>query len=126
MTAIWSAVKRQSQGSLTSAIRSGQHSRNWFTGSAPEYRWKTSSAPQGAAVTVRILLPILHGQLIVVPLHPLDEITLAQAIEERKLHRDDLIAQLRQVSVPQPASCRYSPWAAKGDHSTSASVDQPS
>jgi hypothetical protein len=38
MTAIWSAVKRQSQGSLTSAIRSGQHSRNWFTGSAPEYR----------------------------------------------------------------------------------------
>ena len=31
----------------------GQHSRNWFTGSAPEYRWKTSSAPQGAAVTVR-------------------------------------------------------------------------
>ena len=53
MTAIWSAVKLQSQGSLTSAIRSGQHSRNWFTGSAPEYRWKTSYAPQGAAVTVR-------------------------------------------------------------------------
>ena len=53
MTAIWSAVKRQSQGSLTSAIRSGQHSRNWFTGSAPEYRWKTTSAHQGAAVPVR-------------------------------------------------------------------------
>ena len=78
------------------------------------YRWKTSSAPQGAAVTVRYSLPILHGQLIVVPLHPLDEITLAQAIEERKLHRDDLIAQLRQVSVPSRASCRYSPVGGQG------------
>ena len=53
MTAIWSAVRSQSQGRLTSAIRSGQHSRNWFTGSPLEYRWRTSSAPQGAGATVR-------------------------------------------------------------------------
>ncbi|CAN4036259.1 RloB family protein, partial [Dysosmobacter welbionis] len=61
-----------------------------------------------------VLLPILHGQLIVVPLHPLDEITLAQAIEERKLHRDDLIAQLRQVSVPQPGVLPVLPVGGQG------------
>ena len=53
MTAIWSAVKRQSQGSLTSAIRSGQHSRklvHWLcTGVPLENLLRTP----GGAVTVR-------------------------------------------------------------------------
>ena len=44
----------------------------------------------------------------------MDEITLAQAIEERKLHRDDLIAQLRQVSVPQPGVLPVLPVGGQG------------